>query len=320
MSQLSAASVKPRAAWWAPQPSKNPRNHFDGWQLGVLAVVIAWGSALVMVPRTVVPDRVPLPVVAPGARAELLTKERTLADRAKAHTLDLPVRKLGADVREVGRTESTEGSTPSWLVERIRADGAEAVRTAPEQVLELRAYQSELFARAVYAWSATGQSSAALIELGGSISKSFATAGWVKKEGARTHVVIDELALRAMFKTRWNELTGLDGPAFALDLDEQRAVAAFAIARSAAELDARPAIEGDPVASSLLTRVQDLGRVDPTYPTRFAEGIVHFKSANYTGAIDAFARYLQAAPDGPYALRARNFMKAALEGAQAAGD
>lgn len=315
MSPSTATSVK---------AAKPLRKHLDGWQLGVLAVVIAWGSAVLMVPRTALPDRVPLPRVAPAAREAIVRRDRDLAARATTRPLELAVRRLGADVREIGRAEAGSGTAPGELVERTRKDASDAVARTPDQVLELRAYQTELFTKAVYAWAASGKDSADLLDLGGAVRDLLPTNGWTATEGKRTRIVIDELALRAFFKRRWDSLAGLSGAAFALDVDETRAVIAFQIERSSSLLDAAAnagqLVEGNPETTSLLDHVRELGELDPTYPFRFAEGVVHFKSANYTAAVDAFSRFLQATPDGPYALRARNYMKAALQGALVAGE
>lgn len=318
MSPMTRPSVKARGA---PAPA---RKHFDGWQLGVLAIVIAWGSALLMVPRTAIPDRLPLPRVEPSRRDAILRRDRALAAQAKGRSLDLAVRKLGADLREIGRAESTDGTSPGYLVERTQRDAREAVGQAPDQVLELRAYQTDLFTKAIYAWAATGKESADLIELGGAIRDVLPTLGWVEAEGRGRRVVIDELALRALYKKRWDGLAGFDGPGFALDPDEVRATIAFQLERGAALLDEAAStgqlVADNPETAAMLGRIRELSAIDPSYPSRFAEGIVHFKSADYTASVDAFARYLQASPDGPYAMRARNFMKAALSGALAAGE
>ncbi len=315
MSQLTAASVK---------DARTPlRKHLDGWQIGVLAIVIAWGSALVIVPRSAAPEAIPLPAVAPANRTAILRRDGALAARAKSRPLELAVRKLGADLRSLGRAEAAEGTSPSYLLDRARADAVEAVAKSPDQVLELRAYQTDLFAKALYAWAATGKSSADLVELGGSIIALLPSIGWVRSERGRTRITIDELALRAVFKKRWDAIAGFEGPAFALDLDEERAKAAFAITRAWRQLEDAAATgemeAGSPRTQSLVEHIEELGRVDPSYPTRFAIGVVRLKSTEYVAALDAFSRYLTTSPDGPYAVRARNYMKAALGGAEAQG-
>jgi hypothetical protein len=270
-----------------------------------------------------VPERVPIPAVAPASRTSILRRDRSLAERARSRPLELAVRKLGADIRTLGRSEAAEGSSASWLLDRAREDAVDAVKKAPDQVLELRAYQTELFAKALYAWAATGKSSADLVELGGSIVPALSAIGWVRIDGARARVLIDELALRAVFKKRWDNVAGLDGPAFALDLDEERARAAFSLARASARLDDAIAA-GDPesarsTSEAMVNQIEALGVVDPTYPARFAVGVVRLLSAEHSAAVDAFSRYLDASPDGAYAMRARNYLKTAIEGADAQG-
>jgi TolA-binding protein len=52
--------------------------------------------------------------------------------------------------------------------------------------------------------------------------------------------------------------------------------------------------------------------LDPTYPAAYALGIAHFRRGAYPASAQAFRDWVDAHPEGPYALRAKNFLRAAL--------
>ena len=81
------------------------------------------------------------------------------------------------------------------------------------------------------------------------------------------------------------------------------------LAEVAQDASAEPPAELD----ALFEKIRELARVDPTFPGALAEGVVLFRLGRYEAAAVAFERHLAAFPDGPWTLRARNYLKAALE-------
>ena len=59
-------------------------------------------------------------------------------------------------------------------------------------------------------------------------------------------------------------------------------------------------------------KIQRLATVDPSYPAEYALGVAYYRASRYEQSIDAFRRWIDEHPDGPYALRARNHLRAAL--------
>jgi TolA-binding protein len=66
-----------------------------------------------------------------------------------------------------------------------------------------------------------------------------------------------------------------------------------------------------PRASQLLSYVNALARIDPSYPADYARGVLLYRSGRPAEAARAFSRHLEVYPDGPWTLRARNFWLAA---------
>jgi tetratricopeptide (TPR) repeat protein len=136
---------------------------------------------------------------------------------------------------------------------------------------------------------------------------------------------MDESVRRAAFKKRWNEVAGLKGGAFEPALDEERAFYRFllehplhpraplttppALATAPPALDALGAYEGQ----YMLKKIDELSALDPAYPADFARGIILYRLGRYLPSAEAFRRHLDASPDGPFTLRAQNYLRSALE-------
>lgn len=287
----------------------------DGWQLLVVTLVVAWGTALVVVPRPVEPRDLPVPRVEPRSATSVRDRDRDLAASLLTRPLDTKLRRLGTAVRTVGKYE--ESSDPQLSAARDEAKDAakDALRLSGPDVLRLRAYQTDRFLEELSSWVRSGQSTNELVELGGSVVRSFQTTGWIVSENGKRRVLLGDLALRAAYKKRWNEVTGITADTLAISIDEQRAFLAFTI-----EHPANPPSSaglGNAVAmyqnQMTLNKIDELAKIDPTYPVLFAKGIVFYRVASYANAATAFGRYLEERPDGPYAVRAANFLKASLE-------
>lgn len=291
-------------------------------------MLIAGLAALLGVPRAVPPSDVPEPAVRPSELAATFRAddERAgrIAARASAGELDHDIRLLGSAVRAFGRAEVQGTDAELGSAHRAAVEAAhQAIARSPEDALALRAHQTLAFVREMKAFERTGQASDDLLELGGTFPRSAEAYGWYDRAARR--LLPDEAALRAMYKKRWNELTGLTGTAFALSFDEERALFRSLIAHPAVPRRPLPPGAGpdavraralaDRVAENekRLQKIRELAKLDPEYPAAFAEGVVLFQLGRFDFAAVAFERHLDAHPDGPWTLRARNHLKAALE-------
>jgi hypothetical protein len=281
--------------------------HLEGWQPGLLAVFLAGSVALLAVPRSVPPTEVPVPFANPRRLGEATAADDARARAAEEHPLDVDVRALGSLVRAFGRADATDDQDALASVRVQMGPAAAAARAQGEEaLLGLRALQLRAFVRAVRAWEATGEESQDLVELGGPFTRMVRKNGWC--EGAPTCALrMDEGALRASFKRRWNEVTGLAGGGLDLALDEARALYGFLLEHP---ITGR---SGSAPETFLMRKIDELGAIDPAYPRDLARGVVLYRMGDYRRAAGAFGAHLEAAPDGPFALRAQNHLRAALE-------
>lgn len=305
-SRPERAPVKRAAA--APADPRSKRGFarwFDGWQPGLLAVFIAAASALVAVPKPVVPVDLPEPIIDARALAAARRADADLADAAERERLDVDVRALGDAYRAYGLADAA-GDEAALVRERRRVAeaAARAVARAPTEVLRLRAYELRSFLREVRHLEATGEETDELRELGGGFSRMLERNGW-----ARDHrVAMDDAALATSFKMRWNEVTTLHGPVFQPSRDELRAFYRFLLKH--------PAGDGHLAGASeryRLKKIDELYAIDPSYPKDLARGVLLYRTGKHLLAVEAFRRHLEMSPDGPSALRAQNYLRAALE-------
>jgi len=301
--------------------------HFEGWEVGALAVVVALLGTLLVVPLKVAPEDVPLPVVDGKALSATLARESALAASvhlALEHDVTGPaegrglydLRALGEAVRDYGQLESAR-QTSSIVRERRKVieAAARARLLGDDKVLGLREYQAQLFLAEIRRWENTGKESDELASLGGPFLDLVRRSGWVK---GRT-LALDDVVRGVFFKRRWNEVTALaDDPAFVLSLDEGRAFYAFLLSH--------PQVQNTSAASALeacraidqwrLRKVEDLARLDPAYPLPLARGVLFYRIGDPAAAAQAFRDYL-ANSDGRYGLRVRNYLAASVAKAAA---
>ncbi len=291
------------------------RRHFDGWQLLVVVMVVAWGAAAIVVPRPVVPTEIPRERMDPSVVRALIDHDRALAASVETTPLDAHVRRLGSAMRLVGRSEAEADAGIAKAQLDLKTAAQEALRVSVTDVVRLRAYQTEAFLRALATWRTTGERTDDLVELGGAFLRAFEASGWIEVRGDVRDVRMPELVLRTAFKRHWNELEGIKADALVLDHDEEVAFAAFALETPPHPLDriknrAALAVYDDQMR---LNKIDDLAKLDPSYPRLYAQGIVYFRLSSYELAVQSFARYLGERPEGRYAVRAANYLKASLE-------
>jgi hypothetical protein len=296
--------------------------HLEGWEAGLVAVVIALAGALLAVPLRVAPRDLPAPLVDGKLLSALLERERGLAATllpALRSELSQPVegtslydlRAFGEAFRGYGRAETSEDV---YAVVRARQKLLESLARAralgEDKLLGFRAYQKQLFLEELERWETSGRPSNDLAELGGKFSALALREGWFEGRA----LVMGTTLRGVFFKRRWNEMTGLTEPPFALSLDEQRTFYAF--------LFEHPFVEGKENMSAAdacraadqwrLRKVDELARLDPAYPYALARGVLFYRLGRYPSAAQAFRDYLTSPTDGRYALRARNYLVAAL--------
>jgi hypothetical protein len=295
--------------------------HFEGWEAGVVAVLLALLGTLLVVPLKVAPEDVPLPVVDGKALSATLAREAALAAAivpALEHDVTGPaegrglydLRAFGEELRAYGRREAAHESSAVVRERRKLVEAAARARSmGDEQLLGLRAYQEQLFVEEVRRWENTGKESDELAGLGGPFLDLVERNGWLK---GRT-IVMDDVVRGIFFKRRWNEVTGLSEEPFLLSLDEDRAFYAFLLTHPYAQNASGPSPRDvcRAVDQWRLRKVEDLARRDPSYPYLLARGVLFFRLGDHAAAEQAFRDHL-AKGDGSYALRARNYLAATV--------
>lgn len=288
--------------------------HFEGWQPGLVAVALAGSVALLAVPRSVEPTELPLPSADPRHLQHVDEADDAAARSVVRTPLDVDVRALGSLLRAFGKADA-ERDEP--MLAQLRSRLFTAVLAAKthgnEQLLGLRAFQMTAFLREVRYFVATGETTTDLIELGGAFDQVLIRNGWCV--GKYPCVMrMGEHALRAMYKRRWNELVGVEGEPFALSVDEQRAFYEFLLRYPPQKSSpTAEASQGAFDGAYLLRKVDELAAIDATYPRQFARGVIQFRSGDFRHAAESFSAHLEATPDGPWAIRAQNHLRAALE-------
>jgi len=300
--------------------SKGVLRHLEGWELAVVAVTVALVGILLLVPFPVKPEDLPLPVADERALADRQRADDELAagvipllERDASGLYDL--RAFGEAFRAYGRAEA---SSDMYEVVRMRRTLIDAVNSAralgDDKMRGVRAYQKQQFVAQLEVWERTQAASEELTGLGGSFLTLASRYGW------RTDHKLDmsERLRGIFFERRWNEVTGLTEGPYALSLDEYRAFYRFLLTHPAVE----PALASPKEACLLadewrLRKIGEIARVDPSYPAGLARGVLLYRIGRYPAAADALRDYLGSTEDGPYALRARNYLAEANARAQA---
>jgi hypothetical protein len=305
--------------------------HFAGWQPAALAVFLAGVTTLLVVPRPVDPVDLPEPRIDLRAIAQVARQDDALAEGADRERLDVDVLALGTAIFAYGEADAA-GDDLALARERQRVlDEAErAQKVGAPSILALRAHHLRSFLQEIRRWEATGEESPKLRQLSGGFVRMVRRNGWSGGKGAdapsaRPRILMDRTVLAAFFKKHWNEVTGLAGPPFDLILDESRAFYRFllqhpipppvgprtepgAAPRGIGGLDVKRAFE----AQYRLKKLDELTAVDPSFPIHLARGIVLYELRRYPLAVEAFRLHLERSPDGPFTLRAQNYLRAAL--------
>jgi hypothetical protein len=120
-----------------------------------------------------------------------------------------------------------------------------------------------------------------------------------------------------MFRIRWADLTGLRAAApLSASLNDWRTYYRFLLEHpssgSLAAAGDMPSAAGHPQALRQLGVVQALQRLDPSYPASLAKGVLQYRMGAYLGAAESIRLHLSRHPEGPWKLRAQNYLAASL--------
>ena len=301
--------------------------------LALIPITVAALTMLLMMPRAVPPEDVPLPQIDGVALEAQRQDDIHRAAAAREKRLDGDILLVGTTFRALNVAQVSGAGAEEVGVARtalesafliLGADGARAV----EGLRTLRALQLESFLAEVGRFEATGKPSIELEELAGSFIDHMAAAGWVKNG----KVILDEPALRSAYKLVWNAQIGADRlRGMELGLDEQRALYTFYLThphapepqrlayeslrrRSATreECQKNIALEQLDMEQWRIEKIRRFAELDPTYPASYALGIAYYRAGRLEQSIESFRSWVLTHPDGPFALRARNHLKAAL--------
>jgi hypothetical protein len=283
--------------------------HLEGWELGVIAVTVALMGTFLAVPLRVVPEDLPLPIADERRLAERQREDRELAARVvplleQEQLYD--VRAFGEAFRAYGRSEA---SSDMYEVVRTRRKLLDAVNRAralgDDNLRGLRAYQKERFVTELGGWERSGKESEEMAELGGPFPALASRYGWI--EGGKLDM--SDVLRGIFFEKRWNEVTGLTAPPYALSLDEHRLFYRFLLTRPHLEAGGEMPEEACRRADEWrLKKVGEIARIDPGYPALLARGVLLYRMGLYPAAAQALRDHLNASRGGPHALRARNYL------------
>jgi hypothetical protein len=295
--------------------------HFQGWQAGVVALVVAGVGVMLGAPRAIAPTEVPIPF--PDALALDAAADREAARAAAFSSMNEEQRTKAFDVRAAGNLFRKFGEADLAhdrdLVTQARGELHQAIRIVKERggdepLLSLRAYQLSVFLDGIAAWERTGVESDDLRLVGGEFVSIAEKGAWV---GPRRRMLADRHVLSTLFLRRWAEITGLRDGAFAITPDQTRALYAFLLTHpppgGATGPLADKSIEARATWTWTLRKVEEIAALDKTYPADLARGVAFYQLGDARAAVASFRKHLVDHPDGPHTLRARNFLTAALE-------
>jgi tetratricopeptide (TPR) repeat protein len=270
------------------------------------------------------PVELPVPIAAPAQVAAALDADRARARRIRPE-LEREValgaggplyelRAFGEAFRAYGRAEASR-DTAAILARRsdMLAAFGRARALGDDQVVAFRALQTEMFLSAVQRWEISGAKEDDLIELGGPFLELVTRQHWVD---AHRRLALTAALQSIFFRRRHCEIVGVSAPPFALSLDESRTLYAFLLTHPLVEQDKTEAQTRRSADAWRMRKLDELARIDRAYPYELGRGVLFCRMGQYEAAEKAFRAHLSLSPDGPYALRARNYLVAVLRAGQ----
>ncbi|MSP26254.1 MAG: hypothetical protein EXR75_14085 [Myxococcales bacterium] len=298
--------------------TKGWQRHFDGWQPGLFVVVLAALVLLLSLPRAAEPLRTPAPRIDDDALTATMRADEALARGAIEVALDVDVRALGRELRAYNEA-SLGDDEDAFAAARVRAsDAANRAAAHPDDLRALRAFQMMRFLFEFASWRQTGVESAELGALSGDFIATMARNRWCVGSTRELFVTDDEL--RVLFKKRWNVVAGFVGADMALTVDEDRLRLGFLLEHpfhsEITSMTQDRGLTARVLMPQQLRTIERLAELDVDYPADLARGVVLYRTEQFAPATNAFRDHLELRPDGPYTLRARNYLKAALDRTQ----
>ena len=292
------------------------RRYLDGWQAGLVILLLAGSAVVLAVPGSVEPREPPAPLLDFPALQATMADDDARAPAAEQEVLDVDIRAVGRELRAYNLVTARGAGDELMAARRklVQATGR-ALERSVDQLLTLRAYQLKRFIGELRRWQQTGLRTDELDALGGDFLQMVARNRWCR-DGSR-ELLIDERVLRVLYKKRWNDVTGADSQPFALTLDEDRVRFGFLIRHpwlpKAALVQQRPELREMLIEQERLKMIAKLQARDESYPAELARGVVLYRMGRYGLATGAFRRHLRRREHGPYTLLAQNYLKAALD-------
>ena len=302
-----------------------------GRWLALVPVTLGVLLFALLMPRATAPRDIPMPALDGAALRRTIDADRARAARARQTRLPAEILAFGSAIRQLNRAQASREPDAESLVAIARQAVDDAKRPFTkdsfEDLLTLRAIQLEEFLAEVARFESTGIESPELVELGAGFVERMREATWVQG----TRVLLDDAQRRSAYKMVWNALAGISSPEFQLTVDEERVLYMLYIAHPHVPDSRRLAIRAELAQASTpaaceaahtneqqlvelwrADKIQRLAAVDPSYPTDYALGVAYYRAGRYEASIDYFRRWVDKHPDGAYALRARNHLRAAL--------
>ncbi len=277
------------------------------------AVALAIVGALIVAPHPTYPSVLPLPEIN-EAEAEVFERAETArAVQVKDGSLDKRVRIVGEYVRRVGYAGVHQKTDTNHLLDLLRKQMNTLLSSGhSEELLQLRALQAELFIEAAHQWAlarsngrSEGRLETELEELGGDFRR-VAEAAWLNEEG---RLVLSSDEMRLLFRIHWGKLTGVfRTELFGPSLPELKRYHLLFLVHP-------PAEKGDWIGrtQSQLKHAEALGKIDVSYPTKLAQGMLHLKLGQSERALGLLQAHLQEFPTGAWAHLASNHLLLAKE-------
>src|SRR5512133_212936 len=286
----------------------------EGWAVVFPSVGIALLSTWLALPQGTMPDYLPMPTLRQDELATLRREVLTARQRVQTRPLEYELRRVGELMRQLGRQWHQGESVSVAQRERLRGlVRAVRAKVGDEPLNRLRAVQSQLFLLALNTWDKTGVESEDAIELGGDFLIKARQLGWLEGPADCTKPIgvssnrcvlsLDQDERAALFLNRWTELASSSGD------DQLHIESAWKLLALRARLKQplrRLGVED-------LRLIDRMARADPSYPGALAKGLLLVRLGDRQQAIEAFRAQLEAHPNGPFALRARNHLVYAIE-------
>ncbi len=308
--------LRPRAQ----RPARSLAERLEGWEVGAIVVLIVALVSAVIVPRTAIPEDIPAPNISQRELDAARARNDRLVAIATDAELSPDVRLVGAQIRLLGRAEYSEDDAgASKALATLGKSVPAALEKHGDEMAALQTYQADRFAKSYASFLRVGRVSDDLIDLGGAALAEFRRNEWLTSLAEAPRDL--DLILSAMFKRRFRAVIAPRHPRLAPDPVEERALVGFLLkhpppASVPGTRREKKASRGD----YLLKRIDELADLEPDYPALYAKGIVFYRMQQFEAAAAAFDEYLQRVGNGPYRLRAINYMKAAIENSEGSPD